>query len=128
MQIVIDRSSAEPPFSQVISQVVAAIGTGDLEVGARLPSVRALAAQLGVAAGTVARAYRELEGRGLIDTRGRHGTFVSDPQEEQADHRRQLAELADGYARTAMQFGVRPTDAIELVDQALRAELTRQED
>lgn len=120
VQIVIDRSSSRAPFSQVISQIAAAVGTGDLEVGARLPPVRDLAAQLGVAPGTVARAYRELEISGLVDTRGRHGTYVSDPEMERTVHRRRLADLAATYARTATQFGIRPSEAIDLVDQALR--------
>ena len=110
VQIVIDRSSSRAPFSQVISQIAAAVGTGDLEVGARLPPVRDL----------VARAYRELEISGLVDTRGRHGTYVSDPEMERTVHRRRLADLAATYARTATQFGIRPSEAIDLVDQALR--------
>lgn len=120
MKMSIDRSSSRAPFSQVISQIAAAVGAGDLEVGARLPPVRDLASQLGVAPGTVARAYRELEISGLVDTRGRHGTFVSDPEMERTVHRRRLADLAATYVRTATQFGIRPSEAIDLVDQAFR--------
>jgi DNA-binding transcriptional regulator YhcF (GntR family) len=119
MRIVIDRDAGEPPFSQVRSQIEAAVSTGELPVGTRLPTVRKLADTLGVATGTVARAYRELEMRGSIDTRGRHGTFVSDPAEDRTRHRRQLAELAVIYARTAAHYGIRPADAIDLIDQAL---------
>lgn len=120
MHIVIDRDSAEPPFSQLSSQIETAIRTGELAVGTRLATVRSLADQLNTAPGTVARAYRELERRGLIDTRGRQGTFVSDPVEERTRHRLLLSEMADTYARTADQFGIRPTDALDLVDQAIR--------
>jgi DNA-binding transcriptional regulator YhcF (GntR family) len=121
MRIVIDHLTAEPPFSQVRSQIASAIGTGELTVGTRLPTVRSLAEELGVAPGTVARAYRELEVGGLVDTRGRHGTFVSDPAGERTRHRRELAELAADYAATAARFGMRPGTALDLVDQALRA-------
>jgi len=121
MRIVIDRMTAEPPFSQVSSQIAAAVDTGELGVGTRLPTVRKLAGELGVAPGTVARAYRELEVRGLVDTRGRHGTFVADPTEQRARHRRELAELAATYAESAARFGMRPDAALDLVDQALRA-------
>ncbi len=73
-----------------------------------------------VAPGTVARAYRELETQGLLETRGRHGTFVSDPAEARNLHRRELSDLAESYARTAARHGVRPAVALDLIDQALR--------
>lgn len=120
MQITIDGVAPEPPFSQIGSQITAAIGTGELTVGNRLPTIRRLATDLGVAPGTVARAYRELEVRGLLETRGRHGTFVADPEEQRAHHRRQLADLADAYASTTARLGIRPADASDLIDQALR--------
>lgn len=75
--IVIDPTSPTPPFEQLRAQYVAAIASGELPPGSRLPTVRRLAADLSLAPGTVARAYRELEATGLIETRGRHGTFVS---------------------------------------------------
>ncbi|GAA2958936.1 MULTISPECIES: GntR family transcriptional regulator [Microbacterium] len=75
--IIIDPTSPTPPFEQLRTQYVAAIASGELPPGSRLPTVRRLAGDLGLAPGTVARAYRELETTGLIETRGRHGTFVS---------------------------------------------------
>ncbi|MBE7162715.1 MAG: GntR family transcriptional regulator [Williamsia herbipolensis] len=63
------------------------VARGDLIVGTRLPTVRALADALGIAANTAARAYRELEAAGVIETRGRHGSFVaarSDSARDQA--------------------------------------------
>lgn len=120
MKIHIDRSIGDPPFAQVRSQIAAAIGTGDLAVGARLPAVRRLAGQLELAPGTIARAYRELESRGLVDTRGSHGTYVADPAENQSKHRRELSELAAAYARTAARLGIPPAVAADLVEQALR--------
>jgi DNA-binding transcriptional regulator YhcF (GntR family) len=73
----IDAESTVPPFEQIRSQLVVAIKTGQLEPEDQLPTVRKLAADLGLAANTVARAYRELELAGIIVTRGRHGTFVA---------------------------------------------------
>ena len=75
--IVIDPSSPVPPFEQLRSQIVAEIAADELVPGERLPTVRRLAEDLGVAPGTVARAYRELETAGFIETRGRNGTFVA---------------------------------------------------
>jgi GntR family transcriptional regulator len=77
-QITVDLKSAVPPFEQVRSQLASLITSGVLEPGARLPSVRDLATDLGLAVGTVARAYRELEALGLVVSRRRTGTVVAD--------------------------------------------------
>lgn len=75
--ISVDPSSAEPPFEQVRRQIAAATSAGHLEPGHKLPTVRQLAADLGLAINTVARAYRELESDRIIETHGRRGTFVA---------------------------------------------------
>ncbi|AIY01767.1 hypothetical protein ART_2168 [Arthrobacter sp. PAMC 25486] len=76
-QIVIDLATATPPFEQVRTQISSLIAVGELAPGTRLPTVRSLAADLGVAAGTVARAYKELEASGLVVTNRRQGTVVA---------------------------------------------------
>src|SRR5665811_1486292 len=63
---------------QIRAQVAAAVTAGRLRAGDRLPTVRVLAADLGIATGTIARAYRELEAAGWVTTRRRHGTVVAD--------------------------------------------------
>ena len=75
--ISVDLDSATPAYEQIRAQVSALIALGALEPGSRLPTVPRLAADLGIAAGTVARAYRELEQAGLIVTRRRNGTVVA---------------------------------------------------
>jgi DNA-binding transcriptional regulator YhcF (GntR family) len=75
--LVLDPASPVPPFEQVRAQIAAAIEGGSLAPADRLPTVRKLAADLGLAVNTVARSYRELEIAGLLETRGRHGTFVA---------------------------------------------------
>lgn len=77
--ISIDLRSATPPYEQIRSQISSLIATGDLAPGSRLPTVRSLAADLGIAAGTVGRAYKELEAAGLIHSRRRNGTVVAEP-------------------------------------------------
>ncbi len=114
----IDPASAIPPFEQLRAGIVAAVSTGDLAAGHRLPTVRRLAEDLGVAPGTVARAYRELEASGIIETRGRNGTYVSfsdDPAREQAQ--RAAAVFAD-QMRT---LRIDPADALALAAAALKA-------
>jgi DNA-binding transcriptional regulator YhcF (GntR family) len=75
--VTLDPASGVPPSEQIRAQITGTIDGGHLSPGTRLPTVRALAADLGVAANTAARAYRELERQGLITTEGRHGTFVA---------------------------------------------------
>lgn len=115
--IVVDPSSSVAPFEQLRAGFVAAIGSGELAAGARLPTVRRLAEDLGLAPGTVARAYRELEASGLVETRGRNGTFVSfsgDPAHQQA----QRAALAFAEQIRALALGT--DEALALVTAALR--------
>jgi DNA-binding transcriptional regulator YhcF (GntR family) len=112
--IVIDHESSEAPFEQLRRQLAARIATGELTVGARLPTVRQLAADLGLAVNTVARAYRELETAGLVQTRGRAGTFVH--TEDAARARAEAA--ARSYADVARATGLSVEDAVELLRAA----------
>ncbi|SLK01134.1 GntR family transcriptional regulator [Arthrobacter sp. P2b] len=75
--IIIDLRSATPPYEQIRSQISSLVAIGDLAPGSRLPTVRSLAADLGVAVGTVARAYKELEAAGVVESRRRGGTIVA---------------------------------------------------
>lgn len=77
--ITVDLGGAVPPYEQIRRQISSLIAIGELTTGQRLPTVRALAADLGVAVGTVTRAYRELESAGLIESRRRLGTVVAQP-------------------------------------------------
>jgi len=77
LDLTLDAASSLPPYEQLRSRVAAGVHDGSLPAGARLPTVRSLAGQLGLAVNTVAKAYRALEADGVIETRGRAGTFVS---------------------------------------------------
>ncbi len=113
----IDTHSATPPYEQLRAQVLDGIADGTLAAGTRLPTVRSLASELGLAVNTVARSYRELEAAGAIETRGRNGTVVSlstDP----AAHAAQ--EAAAVYAARVRTLGVSPDAALDFVRAALR--------
>lgn len=115
----IDPSSAVPPFEQLRGGLIDAVASGELPAGARLPTVRRLAEDLGIAPGTVARAYRELEASGVIETRGRNGTFVSldaDPARKQA----QRAAIA--FAEQVRALRLDADEALALVAAALHAD------
>ena len=80
-----------------------------------MPTVRELAGKLGLAVNTVARAYRELESAGVLETRGRFGTFVArvDPADTA------MATAAHAFAVTARQLGVGKADAMRYLDAVL---------
>ncbi|MDJ0338773.1 GntR family transcriptional regulator [Cryobacterium sp. PH31-O1] len=114
--IAIDPRSSTPPFEQLRSQVIAAVRSGELAHDTRLPTVRALAAELGLATNTVARAYRELERDSVIETRGRYGSFIA-PNGAAAERSAQAA--ADAFAARVEQLGVSHDAALALVADAL---------
>lgn len=76
MLIRLDPTQPVPVYEQIVDGIVARIRSGDLVPGQRLPTVRQLAGDLGVAANTVAKAYRRLEEQGHVETHGRGGTTV----------------------------------------------------
>ncbi|GAA4211043.1 GntR family transcriptional regulator [Microbispora amethystogenes] len=114
--IVIDAASPVPPFEQLRAQLARQIQDRTLAVGTRLPTIRQLAANLGLAVNTVGRAYRELEEAGLIETRGRAGSFVSAAGEDGLERARRAA--AD-YAAVVASVGIDTGEAIRIVQAAL---------
>ncbi len=110
-----DPSLAEPPFEQLRSQVARRAASGDLPAGTKLPTVRALAAELGLAANTVARAYRELESDGVVVTEGRRGTFVASGS---AAASAEAERAATAYVATARRLGLTRAEAARLLDGA----------
>ena len=116
--IVVDPRSPVPPFEQLRVQLIQAVGSGELAAGARLPTVRRLAEVLGLAPGTVARAYRELETAGVLETRGRHGTFVTFHGD--APHRR-AQQAAAAFAAQMRELRLDADEALALVAAALGA-------
>jgi DNA-binding transcriptional regulator YhcF (GntR family) len=112
MIVHVDATLPEPPYDQIRTQIAALVDTGELSPGDKLPTVRALAADLGLAPNTVARAYRELEATGVIDTRGRAGTFVSGNLVDRA-----AREAASAYARQAKSLGLTMAEALALVER-----------
>jgi DNA-binding transcriptional regulator YhcF (GntR family) len=110
----VDPGAAEPPYEQIRRSFARRIEAGELTPGTRLPTVRQLATDLGVAANTVARAYRELEQTGLIETRGRSGSFVAGAGVEQ-----EARAAAAAYADRVRALGIDPDAAVAHVRRAL---------
>lgn len=118
MLVTVSSDSAEPPYEQIRTQVRDAVRAGELVPGAKLPPVRRLAHELGLAVNTVARAYRELETDGIVETRGRNGTVVA-PQGNATAQAGQSAATA--YVQTVRRLGIPDAEARALIDAALRA-------
>ncbi len=103
--IFVDLNAALPPYAQIRTQISSLISLGELPAGSKLPTVRALATDLGVASGTVARAYKELEADGLVTSRRRAGTVVNSvPATEEISD--ELIETVDKVWRLAHEQGI----------------------
>ena len=122
LNLTIDATSATAPFEQVRAQIATAIAEGLLDAGTKLPTVRQLAADLGMAANTVARAYRELEADHVIATHGRRGSFVRSEVVDDLMARSSAAETARAaaadYATTVRRLGLSSPEALRLVEDA----------
>lgn len=110
----VDQNAAKPLFDQLRTQIIDGIRDGKLPPGTRLPTVRELAGKKGLAVNTVARAYRELESAGILETRGRFGTFVArvDPADTA------MATAAHTFVSAARALGVEKDDALRYVEAA----------
>ncbi|WP_199422655.1 GntR family transcriptional regulator [Actinotalea solisilvae] len=118
LHIEVDLASGVPPYEQIRLQVLAHVSARRLRAGDRLPTIRALASDLGVASGTVARAYRELEAAGVVATRRRTGTVVADAVLP-ADG--SLRNAADRLVASARASGLDDDAVLGLVRGALLA-------
>jgi len=116
MDITVDHAAATPPYEQIRLRIAELAANGTLVAGSKLPPVRTLALDLGLAANTVARAYRELEQAGLVETRGRAGTVITARATGTA---RQAQQAAQAYATTVRTLGIPAETALALVKAAL---------
>ena len=109
-----------PPYEQLRRQLAELIESGVLPEGDRLPPVRQLASDLGLASGTVARTYRELESAGLVSTRRGGGTRVRRVRVNADVRRRELLDQhAKDLVRQARALGATDVEVREAVDAAL---------
>lgn len=113
----IDPAAEIPPYEQLRRQLIDQIQSGELPEETRLPAVRRLAADLGIAPGTVARAYKELETEGYLVGRGRHGTIVA--AQTFGEHGSRVQQLTTQYVASMQQLGLSVDDIIAAVHRAL---------
>lgn len=117
LKILLDPRSGVPFYRQIILQIEMAIADGRLDVGTQLPTVRGLAVDLQINPNTVARAYSELEIRGIVTTQQGTGTFISDKKIELSDVEREevLQRLVQSFLASASSYGFSVTETVDFL-------------
>jgi GntR family transcriptional regulator len=124
----LDLQSGVPVYRQIIDQVMGGMAAGTLTGGCQLPTVRQVAVDLEINPNTVARAYRELEIRGVLETQQGTGTFVSHQKVKRDDveRQRQLTQLVGEFVARAGAGGYTIGDLLEqLKDRQNESEKSR---
>ena len=103
----LDYSSGVPIYRQIIDQIRFGIASGKLKTGEQLPTVRALAVDLKVNLNTIAKAYKELEIKNILETQQGTGTFINKtddivPEKERKD---KLKEICTQFSSIALSYG-----------------------
>lgn len=121
LRLVVADDDPTPPYEQVRAQLAGLVASGLLPAGTRLPPLRQLAADLGLAVGTVARAYRELEAAGLVASRRGAGTRVTAPPPDASPTRTgpRLDALAARLVADARGLGADDAEVLAAVRTAL---------
>jgi DNA-binding transcriptional regulator YhcF (GntR family) len=118
--LIVDTGDPTPAYEQLRRQLALLIESAFLQSGDRLPPLRQLAADLGLAVGTVARAYRELESAGLVTSRRGGGTRVATtPVLSSAERARLVHERARAFVQQAALLGADPQQILAAVADAI---------
>jgi GntR family transcriptional regulator len=115
----LDPASGAPIYRQIIQQIEYAILSGRLGPGDRLPTIRSLAVALKTNPNTIARAYGELEIRGVLATRAGSGTYISDkkPAPEDGGLRRKIREVAGRFIQEMRDLGVEREELVRIIGE-----------
>lgn len=114
----LDLQTGVPVYRQIIDQITMGIASGALATGDQLPTVRQLAVDLSVNPNTVARAYRELEIRGVLETQQGTGTFISGkkPDFSAAERQRRLDQLVGEFLARAGSSGFTVKELLQTIE------------
>lgn len=116
LSITVDLDGASPPYEQLRNQFAGLIHAGVLAPGEKLPAIRAIASDLGIAPNTIARAYRELAANGLVVSRRRTGTVVQPRETRLSD---EAAAHLTRFLEKARADGFTPSEIVDLVRGAM---------
>jgi GntR family transcriptional regulator len=117
----IDFNAAYPIYEQVIEEIKKEIVRGELKPGAKLPSQRQLARKIEVNPNTVQRAYREMEQRGLVETKRGRGTFIKDDDQVMIEIKKDMAETAViDFIEQMISLGFKKENILKKVESRLK--------
>lgn len=119
MKIQLDNSSGVPYYRQIIRNIETMKASGRLLPGDKLPTIRALAIELKINPNTIAKAYNELEIRGIVKTQVGRGTFISDMDSEQDDRKinQEIIDTVKKFLNDLKILNVDYNDIPELIRQ-----------
>jgi len=117
----INFNAAYPIYEQVIEEIKKELVRGELRPGEKLPSQRKLAKKIEVNPNTVQRAYREMEQRGLVETKRGRGTFIKDDDQVMIEIRKDMAETAvKEFIDEMISLGFKQDDIVEKINDNLK--------
>lgn len=114
----LDLSNGVPIYRQIIQQIEFAILSGRMRPGDRLPTIRSLAVELKTNPNTIAKAYGELEIRGILATQVGNGTYISDkkPAAEDDSLKRKIREVLGRFMQEMRDLGVGKRESVKLIE------------
>jgi GntR family transcriptional regulator len=117
MSFSLDMTDGAPIYRQIIRQIEYAILSGRLKSGDKLPTIRSLAVELKTNPNTIAKAYGELEIRGILATQVGNGTYISDkkPEPEEEGPDRKIREMVGRFVRDMRGLGVEKRELAGLI-------------
>jgi GntR family transcriptional regulator len=118
--LTVDPDNPTPPYEQLRRQLADLITAGQLTPGDRLPPLRQLAGDLGLAVGTVARTYRELEQEGRLTSRRGGGTRVATTgRAPAADRWHLLGGMTEDFLNHARSLGFTDEEIVATLNRLL---------
>jgi GntR family transcriptional regulator len=114
----LDPANGVPIYRQIIQQIEYAVLSERMKAGDKLPTIRSLAVELKTNPNTIAKAYGELEIRGILETQVGSGTYISDKKPEIADDslERKISEVFARFMQEMRGLGVEKRKLIKLVN------------
>jgi len=113
----LDQNDDVPIYRQIIRQIEYAVLSGRLKSGDRLPTIRSLAVELKTNPNTIAKAYSELEIRGILATQVGSGTFISDkkPTPEEEGPEQKIRELVGRFIKDMRDLGIEKRELARVI-------------
>jgi len=120
----LDAANGAPIYRQIIQQIEYAILSGRMQAGDRLPTIRSLAVELKTNPNTIARAYSELEIRGILATQVGSGTYIADKKPVMADDslNRKIHEVLARFVHEMRDLGVEKRELVKLIEAFIKEE------